>query len=199
MHWLFILFTIYVFQDHSIEYGKRNSRGSMFRIVPKFKKEKALKKPSPQSGKFIRDWLVAAHWAEHVQKCEEVIPNIFFGQWISILSLGYVMAWFDDWITMALCYVSKVRTDSTPGRHQTRQQQKSWAPAPRVQSSGLTCQLTDDPPERGLVERVLTSDIFQARPTDNTHCPLLIILVPHPEQGEPTPGVAKLRPTMKSK
>uniref|UniRef100_A0AAR2KU97 Diacylglycerol kinase n=1 Tax=Pygocentrus nattereri TaxID=42514 RepID=A0AAR2KU97_PYGNA len=38
-------------EDHSLEYGKRNSRSGMFRIVPKFKKEKALKKSSPQSGK----------------------------------------------------------------------------------------------------------------------------------------------------
>uniref|UniRef100_A0A8B9JCM6 Diacylglycerol kinase n=1 Tax=Astyanax mexicanus TaxID=7994 RepID=A0A8B9JCM6_ASTMX len=37
-------------EDHSLEYGKRNSRSGMFRIVPKFKKEKALKKSSPQSG-----------------------------------------------------------------------------------------------------------------------------------------------------
>lgn len=37
-------------EDHSLDYGKRNSRSSMFRIVPKFKKEKAAKKTSPQSG-----------------------------------------------------------------------------------------------------------------------------------------------------
>uniref|UniRef100_A0A8B9HVY2 Diacylglycerol kinase n=1 Tax=Astyanax mexicanus TaxID=7994 RepID=A0A8B9HVY2_ASTMX len=37
-------------EDHSLEYGKRNSRSGMFRIVPKFKKEKALKKSSPQSA-----------------------------------------------------------------------------------------------------------------------------------------------------
>uniref|UniRef100_A0A8C6UF64 Diacylglycerol kinase n=1 Tax=Neogobius melanostomus TaxID=47308 RepID=A0A8C6UF64_9GOBI len=37
-------------EDHSLGYGKRNSRSSMFRIVPKFKKEKAAKKTSPQSG-----------------------------------------------------------------------------------------------------------------------------------------------------
>uniref|UniRef100_A0AAR2JHS5 Diacylglycerol kinase n=1 Tax=Pygocentrus nattereri TaxID=42514 RepID=A0AAR2JHS5_PYGNA len=37
-------------EDHSLEYGKRNSRSGMFRIVPKFKKEKALKKSSPQWG-----------------------------------------------------------------------------------------------------------------------------------------------------
>ncbi|KAM6986393.1 diacylglycerol kinase eta isoform 2-T2 [Aplochiton taeniatus] len=37
-------------EDPSLEYGKRNSRSSMFRIVPnKFKKEKATKKASPQS------------------------------------------------------------------------------------------------------------------------------------------------------
>ena len=43
--------TVLVCQDHSLEYGKRNSRSSMFRIVPKFKKEKAAKKTSPQSGR----------------------------------------------------------------------------------------------------------------------------------------------------
>uniref|UniRef100_A0A9J7X4B9 Diacylglycerol kinase n=1 Tax=Cyprinus carpio carpio TaxID=630221 RepID=A0A9J7X4B9_CYPCA len=37
-------------EDNSLEYGKRNSRSGMFRIVPKFKKEKAPKKSSPQSG-----------------------------------------------------------------------------------------------------------------------------------------------------
>lgn len=40
-----------MYQDHSLGYGKRNSRSSMFRIVPKFKKEKATKKTSPQSGR----------------------------------------------------------------------------------------------------------------------------------------------------
>uniref|UniRef100_A0A665VP15 Diacylglycerol kinase n=1 Tax=Echeneis naucrates TaxID=173247 RepID=A0A665VP15_ECHNA len=37
-------------EDPSLGYGKRNSRSSMFRIVPKFKKEKAAKKSSPQWG-----------------------------------------------------------------------------------------------------------------------------------------------------
>ncbi|XP_057708026.1 diacylglycerol kinase eta isoform X3 [Corythoichthys intestinalis] len=36
-------------EDQSLGYGKRNSRGGVFRIVPKFKKEKAAKKSSPQS------------------------------------------------------------------------------------------------------------------------------------------------------
>ncbi|XP_054642745.1 diacylglycerol kinase eta isoform X1 [Dunckerocampus dactyliophorus] len=36
-------------EDPSLGYGKRNSRGGVFRIVPKFKKEKAAKKTSPQS------------------------------------------------------------------------------------------------------------------------------------------------------
>ncbi|TRY93332.1 hypothetical protein DNTS_024557 [Danionella cerebrum] len=40
-------------EDHSLEYGKRNSRSSMFRIVPKFKKEKVAKKSSPQSGERV--------------------------------------------------------------------------------------------------------------------------------------------------
>ncbi|KAF4086960.1 hypothetical protein AMELA_G00090080 [Ameiurus melas] len=55
-------------QDHSLEYGKRNSRSGMFRIVPKFKKEKALKKSSPQS---VQRW-----------GTEEV------GAWLEQLSLG---------------------------------------------------------------------------------------------------------------
>uniref|UniRef100_A0A4W6D5A7 Diacylglycerol kinase n=1 Tax=Lates calcarifer TaxID=8187 RepID=A0A4W6D5A7_LATCA len=40
-------------EEHSLGYGKRNSRSSMFRIVPKFKKEKAAKKTSPQSGRAV--------------------------------------------------------------------------------------------------------------------------------------------------
>lgn len=42
-----------MYQDQSLGYGKRNSRSSMFRIVPKFKKEKAAKKTSPQSGRAV--------------------------------------------------------------------------------------------------------------------------------------------------
>lgn len=42
-----------MYQDHSLGYCKRNSRSSMFRIVPKFKKEKAAKKTSPQSGRVV--------------------------------------------------------------------------------------------------------------------------------------------------
>lgn len=45
--------TVLVYQDHTLGYGKRNSRSSMFRIVPKFKKEKAGKKTSPQSGRAV--------------------------------------------------------------------------------------------------------------------------------------------------
>lgn len=45
--------TVLMYQDHSLGYGKRNSRSSMFRIVPKFKKEKAAKKTSPQSGTVV--------------------------------------------------------------------------------------------------------------------------------------------------
>ncbi|XP_023249247.1 diacylglycerol kinase eta [Seriola lalandi dorsalis] len=55
-------------EDHSLGYGKRNSRSSMFRIVPKFKKEKAAKKTSPQS---VERW-----------GTEEV------GVWLEQLSLG---------------------------------------------------------------------------------------------------------------
>ncbi|XP_034003628.1 diacylglycerol kinase eta isoform X2 [Trematomus bernacchii] len=55
-------------EDHSLGYGKRNSRSSMFRIVPKFKKEKAAKKTSPQS---------VERWGP-----EEV------GVWLEQLSLG---------------------------------------------------------------------------------------------------------------
>ncbi|MEQ2200898.1 hypothetical protein XENOCAPTIV_004550 [Xenoophorus captivus] len=43
--------TVLMYQDQSLGYGKRNSRSSVFRIVPKFKKEKAAKKMSPQSGR----------------------------------------------------------------------------------------------------------------------------------------------------
>uniref|UniRef100_A0A7N6A927 Diacylglycerol kinase n=1 Tax=Anabas testudineus TaxID=64144 RepID=A0A7N6A927_ANATE len=55
-------------EDHTLGYGKRNSRSSMFRIVPKFKKEKAGKKTSPQS---VERW-----------GTEEV------GVWLEQLSLG---------------------------------------------------------------------------------------------------------------
>ncbi|XP_033843235.1 diacylglycerol kinase eta isoform X1 [Periophthalmus magnuspinnatus] len=55
-------------EDHSLGYCKRNSRSSMFRIVPKFKKEKAAKKTSPQS---VERW-----------GTEEV------GVWLEQLSLG---------------------------------------------------------------------------------------------------------------
>ncbi|XP_044072809.1 diacylglycerol kinase eta isoform X4 [Siniperca chuatsi] len=55
-------------EDHTLGYGKRNSRSSMFRIVPKFKKEKATKKMSPQS---VERW-----------GTEEV------GVWLEQLSLG---------------------------------------------------------------------------------------------------------------
>uniref|UniRef100_A0A665VPC8 Diacylglycerol kinase n=1 Tax=Echeneis naucrates TaxID=173247 RepID=A0A665VPC8_ECHNA len=55
-------------EDPSLGYGKRNSRSSMFRIVPKFKKEKAAKKSSPQS---VERW-----------GTEEV------GVWLEQLSLG---------------------------------------------------------------------------------------------------------------
>ncbi|XP_012731803.2 diacylglycerol kinase eta isoform X6 [Fundulus heteroclitus] len=55
-------------EDHSLGYGKRNSRSSVFRIVPKFKKEKAAKKTSPQS---VERW-----------GTEEV------GVWLEQLSLG---------------------------------------------------------------------------------------------------------------
>ncbi|XP_068602188.1 diacylglycerol kinase eta [Brachionichthys hirsutus] len=55
-------------EDPSLGYGKRNSLGSMFRIVPKFKKEKAVKKTSPQS---VERW-----------GTEEV------GVWLEQLSLG---------------------------------------------------------------------------------------------------------------
>uniref|UniRef100_A0A672L9B7 Diacylglycerol kinase n=1 Tax=Sinocyclocheilus grahami TaxID=75366 RepID=A0A672L9B7_SINGR len=43
----------HILQPNDEEYGKRNSRSGMFRIVPKFKKEKAPKKSSPQSGKCV--------------------------------------------------------------------------------------------------------------------------------------------------
>ncbi|KAK5602911.1 hypothetical protein CRENBAI_021565 [Crenichthys baileyi] len=55
-------------EDQSLGYGKRNSRSSVFRIVPKFKKEKAAKKMSPQS---VERW-----------GTEEV------GVWLEQMSLG---------------------------------------------------------------------------------------------------------------
>ncbi|KAM8855960.1 diacylglycerol kinase eta isoform 10-T10 [Spinachia spinachia] len=55
-------------EDLSLGYGKRNSRSSMFRIVPKFKKERGAKKTSPQS---VERW-----------GTEEV------GVWLEQLSLG---------------------------------------------------------------------------------------------------------------
>lgn len=76
--------TVLMYQDHTLGYGKRNSRGGMFRIVPKFKKEKAAKRTSPQSGRAelsgsrsstsrpsqghpppIRALIRLLHWAEH--------------------------------------------------------------------------------------------------------------------------------------
>uniref|UniRef100_A0A673WBE6 Diacylglycerol kinase n=1 Tax=Salmo trutta TaxID=8032 RepID=A0A673WBE6_SALTR len=48
--WLYHILQPNEDEDPSLEYGKRNSRSSMFRIVPKFKKEKATKKTSPQWG-----------------------------------------------------------------------------------------------------------------------------------------------------
>uniref|UniRef100_A0AAY4BJ38 Diacylglycerol kinase n=1 Tax=Denticeps clupeoides TaxID=299321 RepID=A0AAY4BJ38_9TELE len=50
MPWLYHVLQPNDDEDPSLEYGKRSSRSSMFRIVPKFKKEKAPKKSSPQSG-----------------------------------------------------------------------------------------------------------------------------------------------------
>uniref|UniRef100_A0A3B3BRV4 Diacylglycerol kinase n=1 Tax=Oryzias melastigma TaxID=30732 RepID=A0A3B3BRV4_ORYME len=48
--WLYYILQPNDEEDPSLGYGKRNSRSSVFRIVPKFKKEKAAKKTSPQSG-----------------------------------------------------------------------------------------------------------------------------------------------------
>ncbi|XP_036065656.1 diacylglycerol kinase eta [Oryzias melastigma] len=47
--WLYYILQPNDEEDPSLGYGKRNSRSSVFRIVPKFKKEKAAKKTSPQS------------------------------------------------------------------------------------------------------------------------------------------------------
>uniref|UniRef100_A0A4W5NFX0 Diacylglycerol kinase n=1 Tax=Hucho hucho TaxID=62062 RepID=A0A4W5NFX0_9TELE len=66
--WLYHILQPNEDEDPSLEYGKRNSRSSMFRIVPKFKKEKATKKTSPQS---VERW-----------GTEEV------GIWLEQLSLG---------------------------------------------------------------------------------------------------------------
>ncbi|XP_063069133.1 diacylglycerol kinase eta isoform X2 [Engraulis encrasicolus] len=48
--WLYYIFQPSDEGHHSLEDDKRNSRSNMFRIVPKFKKERAPRKPSPQSG-----------------------------------------------------------------------------------------------------------------------------------------------------
>uniref|UniRef100_A0A3P9HT72 Diacylglycerol kinase n=1 Tax=Oryzias latipes TaxID=8090 RepID=A0A3P9HT72_ORYLA len=48
--WLYYILQPNDEEDPSLGYGKRNSRSSVFRIVPKFKKEKAAKRTSPQSG-----------------------------------------------------------------------------------------------------------------------------------------------------
>uniref|UniRef100_A0A8C9VX14 Diacylglycerol kinase n=1 Tax=Scleropages formosus TaxID=113540 RepID=A0A8C9VX14_SCLFO len=58
-------------EDPSLDYGKRNSRSTMFRIVPKFKKEKAPRKGNSQPGKDVQRW-----------GTEEV------GAWLEQLSLG---------------------------------------------------------------------------------------------------------------
>ncbi|XP_041128244.1 diacylglycerol kinase eta-like isoform X1 [Polyodon spathula] len=56
-------------EEHSMEYGKRNSRSTMFRIVPKFKKEKTQRhKANPQS---VQRW-----------GTDEVAA------WLDLLSLG---------------------------------------------------------------------------------------------------------------
>uniref|UniRef100_A0A8K9XP80 Diacylglycerol kinase n=1 Tax=Oncorhynchus mykiss TaxID=8022 RepID=A0A8K9XP80_ONCMY len=66
--WLYHILQPNEDEDPSLEYGKSNSRSSMFRIVPKFKKEKATKKTNPQS---VERW-----------GTEEV------GVWLEQLSLG---------------------------------------------------------------------------------------------------------------
>uniref|UniRef100_A0A672L8N2 Diacylglycerol kinase n=1 Tax=Sinocyclocheilus grahami TaxID=75366 RepID=A0A672L8N2_SINGR len=55
----------HILQPNDEEYGKRNSRSGMFRIVPKFKKEKAPKKSSPQS---VQRWGTeeVAAWLEQL-------------------------------------------------------------------------------------------------------------------------------------
>ncbi|XP_064166789.1 diacylglycerol kinase eta isoform X2 [Anguilla rostrata] len=52
-------------EGHDLEYGKRHNRSAMFRIVPKFKKEKAPKKCSPQS---VQRWGTeeVAAWLEQL-------------------------------------------------------------------------------------------------------------------------------------
>ncbi|XP_061917633.1 diacylglycerol kinase eta isoform X1 [Entelurus aequoreus] len=68
IQWLYHILQPNDEEDPSLGYGKRNSRGGVFRIVPKFKKEKAAKKTSPQS---VERW-----------GTEEV------GVWLEQLSLG---------------------------------------------------------------------------------------------------------------
>ncbi|XP_004081675.2 diacylglycerol kinase eta isoform X1 [Oryzias latipes] len=66
--WLYYILQPNDEEDPSLGYGKRNSRSSVFRIVPKFKKEKAAKRTSPQS---VERW-----------STEEV------GIWLEQMSLG---------------------------------------------------------------------------------------------------------------
>ncbi|XP_041924904.1 diacylglycerol kinase eta isoform X2 [Alosa sapidissima] len=65
IHWLYHIIQPNDQEDHSMVYDKRNSRGSMFRIVPKFKKEKATKKSSPLS---VQRWGTeeVATWLEQL-------------------------------------------------------------------------------------------------------------------------------------
>ncbi|XP_028846777.1 diacylglycerol kinase eta isoform X1 [Denticeps clupeoides] len=65
MPWLYHVLQPNDDEDPSLEYGKRSSRSSMFRIVPKFKKEKAPKKSSPQS---VQRWGTeeVAAWLEQL-------------------------------------------------------------------------------------------------------------------------------------
>uniref|UniRef100_A0A4W5NDK1 Diacylglycerol kinase n=1 Tax=Hucho hucho TaxID=62062 RepID=A0A4W5NDK1_9TELE len=78
--WLYHILQPNEDEDPSLEYGKRNSRSSMFRIVPKFKKEKATKKTSPQSGKCwsvsLSTGFVYTHTHTHTHMQQECVYNV---------------------------------------------------------------------------------------------------------------------------
>ncbi|XP_036401222.1 diacylglycerol kinase eta-like isoform X1 [Megalops cyprinoides] len=63
--WLYHILQPNQEEDHTLEYSKRISRSSMFRIVPKFMKEKPPKKCSPQS---VQRWGTeeVAMWLEQL-------------------------------------------------------------------------------------------------------------------------------------
>lgn len=76
-----------MYQDHSLGYGKRNSRSGMFRIVPKFKKEKAAKKTSPQSGRVLSTF--PSDVTRPARRAASICPGSLISQSVLCLSLGF--------------------------------------------------------------------------------------------------------------